>query len=363
MISRARALVLVAVVAGGSTACDQGSPLPSEPSTDSVPGPTVQSSHSPTILSSLGGTQANGWVLNDTGVAAGWSDVSGGRAVRWSEEGAAADLLGRDSGTRGINNSGSIVGWVRHPDGVQRGYVHVEGVRIDLQKLEPDVAGSARDINDDGTVVGISVLESGTNAVAWHRAPDGSYGAPVALGFGNPTESPRINGRGDIAFSAYVWNMHRPLIWPIGPEGEYGEPVWLGRPADGDYYAMDINDQGIVVGARSQPRGGDPRVAVVWLPGNYDAPIDLGTGEAWAINEKNQIVGVTGGSMPVFGDLPRQAALWTVDADGSITGPVHLDPPSGYQHGGARDINEEGWIIGSSWGPGEAAATLWKPMD
>lgn len=350
-----------ATLACGASGCADSATLTTDLGGEADTTSTVGTSHTVEILSSLSGTRSNGWVVNDSGIAGGWSGISGGRAVRWSDAGEPVDMLGVESGTRGINNDGSIVGWVRLPDGVQRGYIYANAVRIDLEKLEPDGPGSARDINNRGTIVGIGALGHGTNAVVWRRAPDGSYGSPVALGFGSPTQSPRINERGDIAFSAYVLNMHRPLIWPAGPDAEPGEPIWLGRPADGHYYAMDINDNGIVVGSRQLPWGEDPPVAVVWLPSDYDSPVDLGIGEARAINEQNQIVGTTGGSLSE--GEPRRPALWTVEPDGTISGPTDVGTPSGYLYGGARDINESGWIIGSSWGPGEVAATLWRPRN
>lgn len=351
-------VTMLGLVAAGAVACSDARPLPTEP--DGRPTSTSEGSHTATLLPAPGATQSNGWSVNDSGIASGWSDASGGRAIRWSEAGVAEDILGVDSGTRGINGAGGIVGWARHPDGLQRAYVYTGGVRIDLEKLEPGGRGSAHGINDAGTVVGISSMEGGSNAVVWRQEADGSYGAPVALGFGNPTEGPQVNDRGDIVFSAYVWNLHRPVIWPVQPDGSYGEPIWLGRPADGHYYARDMNDQGVVVGSRHQPSEGPP-VAVVWLPGDYDAPIDLGIGEAWAINEHNQIVGTRGGHLPVFGGASRRPALWALEADGTISGPLDIGTPSGYQSGGARDINDEGVIIGSSWGPEEVQATLWTP--
>jgi probable HAF family extracellular repeat protein len=352
---RWRAVALAGLLAAGASSCSDRGTMLTDPDTGTTPGDTYTAA----LLAAPGASRSNGWALNDAGVAAGWSDVAGGRAVRWQHGAAATDFLGADSGTRGINNAGAIVGWVRHPDGIQRGFVHVDGIRIDLEHLYD--RGHASAINDAGTVVGVGPTEAGTRAMVWRRGPDGSYGQPEALAFGSPTEGPHINARGDIVFSANIWGLHRPLIWPDGSNGGYGEPIWLGRPVDVGYYAKSMNDQGVVVGFRQSPWTDERPVAVVWLPGDYDNPIDLGIGEAWSINEKNQIVGTTGGNLPVFGGAARRPALWTIEADGSITGPRDIGSPTGYQSGAARAINDEGVIIGSSWGPGEVAATLWRP--
>jgi probable HAF family extracellular repeat protein len=348
---------LVATMGG----CGDGRGNPIEPGPDAGTTPTPQATHIATTLPGLGGSQSNGWVINDAGLTAGWSNVSGGRAIRWSAAGVATDMTGGDSGTRGINNAGAVVGWARQPDGGWLGFLEADGVRIDLEKLQSGKSGTAYGINDAGTVVGVSNVDDGSSAVVWRRAPDGSYGAPLALGFGNPTQGPKINSQGDVSFSAYVWGMHRAIVWRASPDGEYGDPIWLGRPADGHYHAMDINDHGVVVGFRKQPWNDDPPVAVVWLPGDYDAPIDLGVGEAWAINNSNQIVGTIGGAVPTFGGVARRPALWVIEADGAITGPHNIGTPSGYLYGAARHINEAGAIIGSSWGPGEVVATFWTP--
>jgi uncharacterized membrane protein len=356
--------VLFALLATAMAGCGDGRGLRTELDPGSDTTPTPEATHTATTLSGLGGSRSNGWVINDARLAAGWSNVSGGRAIRWSAAGVPTDMTGADSGTRGINNAGVVVGWSRQPDGGWLGFVDTDGVRVDLEKLQPGKSGTAYGINDAGTVVGVSNFDDDrSSAVVWRRAPDGSYGAPYALGFGSATHGPKINGQGDIAFSAYVWGMHRAVIWRPGPDGEYGDPIWLGRPADGHYYAMDINDHGVVVGFSKLPWNDDPPVAVVWLPGGYDTPIDLGVGEAWAINGHNQIVGTAGGSLPAFGGVPRKPALWTIEADGSVTGPQDIGTPAGYEHGAARHINAAGVIIGSSWGPGEVTATVWEPRS
>jgi hypothetical protein len=355
--------VLFAFLATAMIGCGDGRGLLTGLDPDPDTTPTPEATHTATTLSGLGGSQSNGWVINDAGLAAGWSNVSGGRAIRWSEAGVPTDMTGVDSGTRGINNAGAVVGWSRQPDGGWLGFVETDGVRIDLEMLQPGKSGTAYGINAAGTVVGVGNVDDRSSAVVWRRAPDGSYGAPHALGFGSATHGPKVNTQGDIAFSAFVGGMHRAVVWRVGPDGEYGEPLWLGRPADGHYYAMDLNDHGVVVGFRKLPWNDDPPVAVVWLPGNYDAPIDLGVGEAWAINGHNQIVGTTGGNLPSFGGAPRKPALWTIEADGTITGPQDIGTPSGYDSGAARHINAAGVIIGSSWGPGEVTATVWKPRS
>jgi probable HAF family extracellular repeat protein len=351
--------LLATVLMTGAVGCSDNGSLVNDLDSNSTTG--GEGAYSAILLATPGATASHGRALNDADVATGqgWFDLDGSRTMRWSE-GVASELLGAVSGTIAMNNHGAVVGWVRHEDGVQRGFLYADGIRTDLESLSPGIS-RAGDINDAGTIVGLGRTEDGPRALVWRRTPQGTYGTPLALEFGSPNQHPRINSRGDIVFSAAVWGGHKPAIWPAVADGSLGDPIWLGRPTDASYFAMDINDQGVVVGYRQYRFGDTPPTAVVWLPGDYDAPVDLGVGEAWAINEKNQIVGFTGGQFR--GNPPGEGrpALWIVQADGSITGPHDLSTPEGYESGGATDINEAGVIIGTSWGPGELAATLWMP--
>jgi probable HAF family extracellular repeat protein len=317
-----------------------------------------------TVLGALGGSQSNGWVINDAGEAAGWSSVSGGRAIRWPESGPAADFLREDSGTRGINNLGAIVGWVRHPDGMQHGYVFVDGERIDLEPL-PHLLGpaAATGINANGTVVG----RYQARAVVWQLGTDGAYGAPVDMGR-YAMGSPDINDHGDIVFTAdlptdYGWRM-RPLLRQATLDGGYDEPIHLGAPTDDHYAAHAINNAGLVVGVRYDryQAAATYAYAVLWHPDDYATPIDLGSGEAWDINDHNHVVGSLGGLLPVFGGEARRPGLWIIGADWEVE-EIDLGVPAGFASGGARGISNEGSVIGSSWGPGPVEATLWRPLD
>jgi hypothetical protein len=169
-----------------------------------------------------------------------------------------------------------------------------------------------------------------------------------------------INDNGDVAFSTRVDGMANPVLWRRAPNGSYGAPRLLARPLGGDYEVLAINNGGVMVGFRWT---GVSMMAVAWSPADYDAPLDLGEGQAWGVNSQNQIVGTSGGDLPVFGGSARRPALWTLDAQGNITGPVDLGTPQGHASGGARAISDTGWIVGSSWGPGNVVATLWRPAS
>jgi uncharacterized membrane protein len=349
--------VIRAVGYGHATVTAVAASLPAARVEIDVPAPgTAIDRFSRIALGRLGATQSNGWAINDAGVVAGWASVSGGRAFRWSEADGMTALPGISS-SRGINSAGAIVGHIIHSNGFSA-YVFQDGVRIDLPPLEAGSNSDAYRINDAGTVVGRSATG---RAVVWRRGADGSYGAPLALGYRNSNESPVINGRGDIAFTAFAPSfgaLNEPVLWRIQPDGSYGDALFLGRPAGGSYFVRDINDAGLIVGFRWT---GTIEMAVLWHPADYAAPVDLGVGEAWGINNRGWIVGGTGGNLPSSGGVPRRPALWVVDASRAVHGPYDIGTPTGFGYGAARAINDHGWITGSSWGPGEIMATLWRP--
>jgi uncharacterized membrane protein len=317
----------------------------------------VVSSYTATALGRVGGTQSNAWAINGSGIVAGWSNVRGGRAFRWAENSGATELAGISS-SRGINSAGAIVGSFQHAGGFSA-YVYLDGVRTDLAALQPGANSNAYRINDAGTVVGVS----GPNGqpVVWRRGADGQYGPPQVLGYRSSNERPVLNGLGDVAFTAFSPSgsgLNEPVLWKALPDGSYAAPRFLGRPAGGSYFVREINDSGLIVGSRWT---GSIEMAVLWHPDDYSAPTDLGVGEAWGINSGGWIVGTTGGELPTFGGVPRRPVLWIAGAAGVVAGPFDLGTPDGFAHGGARAINDQGWIVGSTWGPGEVMATLWRP--
>lgn len=343
---------LVGLLALAAASCGDTVSLPSELD-DGGDEPRYES----ILLDALGGSESNGWTINGAGVVAGWSNVADGRAVRWAGN-EAVDLIGSRSGARGINDAGAVAGYHIVGQGYQA-YVLHDGVRTDLEPLEPDdqdIWTFAHGINQGGTVVGVS---SG-RVVVWRPATGGGYQLPVSLELHlRGDDRAQLNARGDVAFTSYGNGW--PVVWIAQPDGGYGEPLWLGRPGEGAYTVRGINDAGVIVGSRS---AGGATMAVAWLPDRYDRPIEFGVGEAWDINETGQIVGTTGGDLPLFGGAPRRPALWTLEASGAITAPQDLGTPSDYGSGGARAISDHGWIVGSSWGPSrEVAATLWKPRS
>lgn len=121
----------------------------------------------PTDLGTLGGDESLAWQINDTGVVVGESETVSGehqarRAFRW--QGGTMEDLGTlpgfaESGARGINNAGQIVGFAANPNTPDSVAVLWDGGRIvDLNTLLPPDSGvalrAAVAINDTGQILG-----------------------------------------------------------------------------------------------------------------------------------------------------------------------------------------------------------------
>lgn len=354
--------VVRAIGAGGTTVSATAGSLPVASMVVEVlgPEPLFRGYEAIAVGRLLAAGQSNAWDINNSGEVAGWSSGFGGRAMRWTESEGLVELAGITT-SRGINDEGTIVGFSYNegsgnPDAGWAAYVFRDGKRTDLPSIREDMNSQARRINSAGTVVG----RNGVRAVVWHRRSDGTYEAPVELGLGNHREGPVINDHGDIAFTAWspdFSGLFEPVLWRVQPDGSYGEPLFLGRPAGGSYFVNDIGDDGLIVGYRYD---GAVEVAVFWHPNDYSAPVDLGVGEAWGTNSRGDIVGVAGDRLYNLGGGNGRPVIWVLDG-WTIDGPHDLGMPYGFEFAGARAINDEGWIVGSSWGPSQIMATLWRP--
>jgi hypothetical protein len=320
---------------------------------------------SPTELLTIRPLLSRAWAISESGVAAGWVGAYGGRAVVWDPHGHAHLLITSEASPFGMNADGSVVGYSVSPatGWRQQGFAFVEGSVQLLERLDPLHDAQAWTINASRVVAGVS---NGW-AVVWEPGADGSYGSPYSLGLRrisvNNTEGAHINGRGDVAFTAQDPECCDAVLWLRRSDGGYGDPLTLGRTHAGAHYARGINDAGIVVGYRWS---GTEEIAVAWLPADYSNPVDLGPGQAWHINNRNQVVGTIGGELAGFSlELVRsRPALWLLRPDGSFTGPLDLGTPPDFRSGGARFISDSGWIVGSSWGldseVGSWTATRWR---
>ncbi|MBP2472671.1 putative membrane protein [Crossiella equi] len=253
--------------------------------------------------------------INDHGVAVGQSGANNERrAVRWTPEGALAELAqpGKtvQSWAHGINNSGVAVGYATDPFG--QGTTHA--VRWDAQGRPEqlplpggtDPFAEAFDINEQGVVAGRG----------WSHP-----GQPEA-------------------------GVYRALRWSADGVLTVLPPL----PGDRESHARGIAPDGTVVGY-SEYR--NRWTAVRWLPDGTVQPLPPLPGKtlssAEAINRDGVIVGFSG-SRPV---------RWA--PDGTVT---DLGTPAGTSGGFATDVNDAGLVTITAHHDGRAENTaLVRELD
>jgi probable HAF family extracellular repeat protein len=278
----------------------------------------------------------------------------------------------------GINQAGDVVGWSTGPAGT-RAFVYTDaGGMVALPGLADRPRAIARDINDEGVVVGSANAGSTDigHAVMW---TDGLARDLGTLGGGSFSEAQAVNNAGQVVGWSFT----------DGGNGLTGVHAFLYTdggglldltPARDNGYAYDINDAGQVTGYMTAFGGYH---AFLWDGGEIDLGVlpqfahsfgaavnasgqvagnvtsasgdterlfrsmdgalqDLGgEGEhnaAFGINASGTVVGMRGQS-------GKRAVIYT-DADGLRDLDTLIDPSLGWVLLAAHDINDAGQIVG-----------------
>ena len=322
--------------------------------------------YSVTDLGTLGGQNSFGWGINEPGQATGFAGPGDYHAFLWSPGDPPTmidlgTLPGRtESHGMGINDLGEVVGF---SFGFECGpqcppfcfpcewrafyWRELEGM-VALDPLPGFANSDAYDINNSGIIVGISYHP--IRAVSWEN---GVVTELSDLG-GTVSDAESINELGQIAgWSELPGDLEVHAIrW--NPGGGITDLETLG----GEYgAAWGINEVGQVVGWSNLVQGG-PKHAFLW--DETSGMQDLGTlrglplSIAWAVNDCPQVVGTS------LSATAQDAFVWQ---NGVMMNLNDLIPPgSGWQLGGAIDINAEGAIVGVGTRYGYSRAFLLTPI-
>ncbi|HEX6434889.1 MAG TPA: DUF3466 family protein, partial [Gemmatimonadales bacterium] len=325
----------------------------------------------------LGGTQSRGMAINQQGWVAGWSNQADGtrRAVLW-KDGVITNLgtLGGASSAvpwLGLNNDGVVAGishtnredpldedWAcelvgflpQTTDRICSGFVWENGQLRELPTLGGN-HGFATGVDHKGRVVGWAETavrdrtcsESATQklqfrAVLWDPK-DGSNGKIKATElepFGDDATSAAtaINDKGQVVGisgdcdqAVGRFSARHAVLWDNN-----GKAIEIPNLGGTSWHTpMDINDQGAVVGFSNPDEPGDEigdfiSRAFYWPFGAAEAE-DLGAlqgntlSEAFAINAKGQVVGVSFG-----GTAPTRAFIWEGSGMIDLNSLVDIEP-------------------------------------
>jgi len=299
-----------------------------------------------------------GYVVEDLGVLAG--DTS---SVAWA-----------------INAHGDVVGWSLGQPGT-RAFVFTDtGGMVGLPGPPNRPRTVARDINDEGVIVG-SASMGGTDlghAVLWSG---GSVQDLGTLGTGFYSEAWGVNNLGQVVGWSYT-NQGSGLTGVHGFLYSQGEALVDLTPDSDTGHALDINDTGQVTGYKTALGGYH---AFRWQGG---AVVDLGVlpgfahSFGWAINASGQVAGnstsasgnserfvrsIDGGGLQDLGGVGEHNVAWGINASGQVVGTrgqsqsravrytdagglqdlnMLIDPSLGWVLLGANDVNDAEQIVG-----------------
>jgi probable HAF family extracellular repeat protein len=132
----------------------------------------------------LGGNQSQAIGVNDSGQVVGWSMLAGNSLYHafLYQNGVMSDIgtfgAGNSSAANAVNNNGDVVGYVYNGStGYQRAFLYSGGVMQDLNGLLPANSGwtliEAHDINDNGQIVGMGLIDGVGHAFSMTPVPPG----------------------------------------------------------------------------------------------------------------------------------------------------------------------------------------------
>ncbi len=290
------------------------------------------------------GTQSAAVAVNDHGMVIGYSSTVGASQMHgfvWTATGGMLDL-GPEVYPVAVNNSGTVVGWIRYSAAAQTFTWSASTGLVNLDRPIGMTHAIPRAINDSGVIVGMAVngaaATSGrptvwTSSVGWTviETPLGS------------SEAWDINDAGLAAGVYYsLTGEQRAFIWTRA-----GGLVDIGHGV-----ARAVGPSGHVVGASV---GSDRVAPFSWTKagGLVEVP-NLGglNGDAKAVNRSGLVVGLS----TTLAEAEAHAFAWaptigTVDL-GTLGGPIS----------DANSVSDSGIIAGWSKVGGASHATVWLPV-
>ncbi|MGE0479900.1 MAG: hypothetical protein AB7Q17_05445 [Phycisphaerae bacterium] len=199
-------------------------------------------------IGTLGGGEANSWAINSHNVVVGSSEIDSTmsapvHAFVWDDQLRDLGTLGGHySDAHGVNDPGDVVGssLVRLPfvDWVVRAVLWSDGVAYELGCLPGDLSSSARAINNNGDIVGVSAIgwlpADGSLAILWRGGeiirigplvPDAPTGYRFESFCTDINDHGEVIGSGEISFYSgvgFLWRdgvlVHLPaLVAPDNP--------------------------------------------------------------------------------------------------------------------------------------------------
>jgi probable HAF family extracellular repeat protein len=308
-----------------------------------------------TDLGTLGGTQSVANGVNNSGQVVGYAyNANQKRRAFLYSNGQMQDLGtlgGADSEAFEVNDSGVVVGRAKNDLGDDRAFKFNGGALQDLNTLGGS-SSAATAINSAGQVTGNANISTENYHAFFYNG-----GALQDLGVlgGYWSVGQDINSAGKIVGSSF---MNGPSGGPRGIVYANGVMTALGTLGGSDSYANAINDNDQIAGSSSFSPSSISQHAFLFSNGQLR---DLGTlggnqSEAYGINNAGQVVGYAENSSGV-----KRAFIY----DGATMRNLNtlISPSSGWTLLEAKDINNQGQIVGSGSINNQTHAFLLAPLS
>jgi probable HAF family extracellular repeat protein len=267
-------------------------------------------------------------------------------------------LGGPMTNARALSDTGYVVGCAQLADGTQHAFIYRDGVMRDLAASTPAGTQScAYAVNNDGVAAGLV----GSEVVVWRASGMTRLGIEGWVG--------GINDAGTVVGSFKFGASSRAFLWNGGAIVNLGT---LGG-SDTDPYT---SSEATAINSRGQIAGASNGRAFLYENG---ALRDLGSGRAFAINDRGEVVGMTSNHGPVpfiysgvmtFLPGPGYSSAVAINNAGQVAGSgegiygylleggsyTRLDvlpgvAAKGWRHLEPSAINSRGWIAGSGVDP------------
>ncbi|MCC6907091.1 MAG: hypothetical protein IT430_04045 [Phycisphaerales bacterium] len=254
--------------------------------------------------------------MNDHGTIVGWSNFNSSTplAAVWVNQQvySIGTLGGARSQALGVNRNDVVVGWAETSDRLEHGFVLRDQQMIDIGTLPGGFESGAADVDSFGRVCGWA-----TDANGWHHAIIWENGLMASLGM--------LPGARD-SF-AEAMNDHDQVVGSSDNEaflfeGDFTGGTMSPLPSLGGKrsYALDINNNGVIVGNADPP--GNGLRPCIWIDRQpYDLNDFITPSSGWeitsarAINDSGYIAGAAKRD-----ETERAVVL--------VPTPLHLSPPT-----------------------------------
>ena len=248
----------------------------------------------------------------------------------------------------GLNGNGDAAGYVTEAGFDTKAMRWTSGGGFDVLGTLGGDSSIAFAINDSGVLVGETDTGVGFNTLPFRQSEGGVMQSLGSLG-GDFGVARDINDDGQITGHSHDGSTLRAFIWEQG----VGLTDIGNFTANGSSSGQGINSAGHIAGAGTTTQ--DEQHAFYW-DGNMMTDLGtLGTGEqsfAHALNDSNMVVG--------YGTLTESGSTFGTFKWTSSGGIQQLDQLFSYDTR-ARDVNNDGDVVGRSWidGMGNARAVIW----